>query len=100
MLVVEADKSTQYQRIRDRNPYYDTQTKIDGLVNLQSTTDKKVATIKDVVAHDGQGSVQLLDNSSQNNQDTIYQGFLASMNQIDPGGKLYFQGLWKKLHGK
>ena len=100
MLVVEVDKKTQYQRIRDRNPYYDTQTKIDGLVNMQFETNQKVSTIQNAVMKDACGAIQNLDNSSQNNQDTIYQGFLASMNQIDPGGKLYFQGLWKKLHGK
>lgn len=73
MLVVDVDKSTQYQRIRDRNPFYDTQTKIDGLVNMQFATNQKVSAIQNAVLQDACGAIQILANSRQDNQDAIYQ---------------------------
>lgn len=95
LLVVDVDEDTQYKRIAERNAYYDTKEKIDGLVSMQYDTPTKIATIKQAIADDAYGALQILENR-EIGDDHIYQWFLKSMSQIDPLGKLYFQGLRKR----
>jgi pantetheine-phosphate adenylyltransferase len=95
MLVVDVDQQTQYQRIAQRNAFYDSKEKIDGLVGMQFPTSTKVATIQEAIALDAYGALQILENREIGDEH-IYQWFLKSMSQIDPLGKLYFQGLRKR----
>ncbi len=100
LLVVEVDKKTQHQRIAGRNPYYDTDEKIVWLTSLQYETHQKVSVIQRVIEDWGYGHMQMVDNWASLADENIYAAFIASMNLIDPLGKLYFQWLWKRLHGK
>lgn len=72
LLVVDVDEDTQYKRIAERNAYYDTKEKIDGLVSMQYDTPTKVATIKQTIADDGCGSMQIIQNKG-NNDALLYQ---------------------------
>lgn len=72
LLVVDVDEDTQYKRIAERNAYYDTKEKIDGLVSMQYDTPTKIATIKQAIADDAYGALQILENR-EIGDDHIYQ---------------------------